>query len=315
MGIINNVVDLRFSRGFEAFVVAVIVGSALLAGAKTINSLEEYGWILDSLDTLITVLFVLELVIRFAALRFSVKNFFADGWNTFDLIIVLVSLVPVSDADLVIVARILRLFRIIRMVSILPDLRFLIASFFASMPRLLHVGLLLFIIFYMYAVIGSTLFARVNEFLWGDVGRAMLTLFRVMTFEDWTDVLYEIQEVYWWAWMYFISFIFFASFAFLNMMIGVMVGVMSDQDKNKTPLGELQSEQKLESASVDEKLDFVLKQNDALLKLVNSLPTVGETVSRGENQRAQMLEGLSELKSKVESMTKGKAEKEKKNSE
>ena len=115
--------------------------------------------------------------------------------------------------------------------------------------------------------------------------------------------------------MYFISFIFFASFAFLNMMIGVMVGVMSDQDKNKTPLGELQSEQKLESASVDEKLDFVLKQNDALLKLVNSLPTVGETVSRGENQRAQMLEGLSELKSKVESMTKGKAEKEKKNSE
>ena len=56
----------------------------------------------------------------------------------------------------------------------------------------------------------------------------MLTLFRVMTFEDWSDVMYETQEVYWWAWLYFISFIFFAAFAFLNMLIGVMVSVMGE---------------------------------------------------------------------------------------
>ena len=43
----------------------------------------------------------------------------------------------------------------------------------------------------------------------------MLTLFRVLTFEDWTDVMYEAMEVYPWAWAYFVSFIIIAAFVFL----------------------------------------------------------------------------------------------------
>jgi len=74
--------------------------------------------------------------------------------------------------------------------------------------------------------IGSVLFEDVNRTLWGDVAVAMLTLFRIATFEDWTDVMYETMEVYPFSWIFYLSFIFLAAFVFLNMMIGVVLDVM-----------------------------------------------------------------------------------------
>jgi len=56
-----------------------------------------------------------------------------------------------------------------------------------------------------------------------------LTLFRVMTFEDWTDVMYETMAVYPLSWIYYLSFIFFTAFAFLNMVIGIVVNVMEEE--------------------------------------------------------------------------------------
>ncbi len=59
----------------------------------------------------------------------------------------------------------------------------------------------------------------------------MLTLFRVMTFEDWTDVMYEVMEFYPLAWTYFLTFIFFSAFAFLNMLIGIVVDVVNRESQ------------------------------------------------------------------------------------
>ncbi|HCD05351.1 MAG TPA: ion transporter, partial [Methylophaga sp.] len=57
----------------------------------------------------------------------------------------------------------------------------------------------------------------------------MLTLFRVMTFEDWTDVMYETMEVYPFSWIFYLIFIFLNTFAFLNMLIGIVVNVMEQE--------------------------------------------------------------------------------------
>ena len=87
----------------------------------------------------------------------------------------------------------------------------------------------MFIIFYIYAAIGSFLFSAINPNLWGDIAISMLTLFRVMTFEDWTDVQYETMEVYPYSWIFYLTFIFFTAFAFLNMVIGIVVNVMEEE--------------------------------------------------------------------------------------
>ena len=92
---------------------------------------------------------------------------------------------------------------------------------------------MMFIIFYIYAAVGSTFFAEINDQLWGDISISMLTLFRVMTFEDWTDVMYETMATYPLSWTYYLSFIFLSAFAFLNMIIGIVVNVLEEEHKKE----------------------------------------------------------------------------------
>ena len=147
----------------------------------------------------------------------------------FDTIIVAVSLIPVNDSELAYVARLIRIFRVLRMVSVIPELRHLLNSLLKALPQLGYVALMMFIIVYIFAAIGTTLFEGINDFLWGDIAVSMLTLFRVMTFEDWTDVMYETMAVYPLSWIYYLVFIFLNTFAFLNMLIGIVVNVMEQE--------------------------------------------------------------------------------------
>jgi len=89
-----------------------------------------------------------------------------------------------------------------------PELRMLINALIKAMPGMSYIALLMFIIFYIYAAIGSLLFAEINPVLWGNITIALLTLFRVATFEDWTDVMYETMEVYPLSWIFFILLLF-----------------------------------------------------------------------------------------------------------
>lgn len=126
-------------------------------------------------------------------------------------------------------ARLLRVFRVLRLVSMIPELRLLINALLKAIPRMGYIALLMFVIFYIYAAIGSMLFEHINSVLWGDVSIAMLTLFRVATFEDWTDVMYETMAVYPISWIFYLSFIFLTAFIFLNMMVGTILDVMNEE--------------------------------------------------------------------------------------
>jgi voltage-gated sodium channel len=180
------------------------------------------------LDRAITVFFLIEICIRFIG-EPNKKDFFKNPWNIFDTLIVVVSLIPIQDSEMALVGRLIRIFRVLRMVSIVPELRLLLNSLIKALPQLGYVILLMFIIFYIYAAIGASFFMNINEDLWGDISIAMLTLFRVMTFEDWTDVMYETMAVYPFSWLYYLTFIFLTTFAFLNMVIGIVVNVMENE--------------------------------------------------------------------------------------
>jgi len=219
---------LKNNKAFELFVIAIIVLSALLIGAKTYDLPDYVINALKIMDWFITVIFLFEIVVRFIA-DDDKKRFFTKGWNIFDSFIVIVSLIPIEDSELALVGRLIRIFRVMRMVSFVPELRLLLNSLLRALPQLGYVVLLMFIIFYIYAAIGSSFFAHINPVLWGDISISMLTLFRVMTFEDWTDVMYEVMDVYSLGWVFFLSFIFLTTFAFLNMVIGIVVNVLEDE--------------------------------------------------------------------------------------
>jgi len=221
---------VRSHKVFELFVVFIIVFSALIIGAKTYALPEQLLSAVYVLDWLITLIFLIEIVIRFLGEE-KKTHFFRSGWNIFDSLIVIVSLIPIDDSELALVGRLVRIFRVLRMVSIIPELRLLLNSLLKALPQLGYVVLLMFIIFYIYAAVGTTFFAAINPVLWGDISIAMLTLFRVMTFEDWTDVMYETMDVYSFSWIFYVTFIFFTAFAFLNMVIGIVVGVLEQESQ------------------------------------------------------------------------------------
>lgn len=242
----NALMNIKNNKAFELLVIFVIIASALEIGAKTFNLSNTAISITAILDSFITIFFLFEITIRFLA-EDNKKDFFKSGWNIFDTIVVIISLIPVNDSEMALLARLIRVFRVLRMISVVPELRMLINSLLKALPQLGYVVLLMFIIFYIYAAIGSFLYNDINPILWGHIAISMLTLFRVMTFEDWTDIQDETMAVYPYSWIYYLTFIFFTSFAFLNMIIGIVVNVMEaehakENNKNEPSLSELQSE-------------------------------------------------------------------------
>ena len=223
---------IESSKVFQTVVIAIIILSALTIGAKTYDVPPLIEQSLLVLDNAITLFFLVEILFRFGVCT-DKKRFLLDGWNLFDTIVVIGSLIPLDNSEAVLLGRLLRVFRVLRLVSVVPELRFLINSLLKAIPRMGYIALLMFIIFYIYAAMGSMFFASVDETLWGDVAIAMLTLFRVATFEDWTDVMYATMEDYPMSWLYYLTFIFLTAFVFLNMMIGAILEVMSEEQNAK----------------------------------------------------------------------------------
>jgi len=219
---------IESSKLFQGIVIAIIILSALTIGAKTYDLPPLIEQTLTGMDNAITAFFLIEILFRFAACP-NKRRFLLDGWNLFDTIVVIGSLIPLDNSDAVLLGRLLRVFRVLRLVSVVPELRFLINSLLKAIPRMGYIALLMFIIFYIYAAMGAIFFARVDPELWGDVAISMLTLFRVATFEDWTDVMYATMEHYPLSWLYYLTFIFLTAFVFLNMMIGAILEVMSEE--------------------------------------------------------------------------------------
>jgi voltage-gated sodium channel len=243
-----NLNALKNNKIFELIVVSVIIISALEIGAKTFQLPDSAISLTNILDICITVFFLFELTIRFIT-DDNKKHFLKNGWNVFDTLVVAISIIPIENSEMALLARLVRIFRVLRMISVVPELRILINSLIKALPQLGYVVLLMFIIFYIYAAIGSFLFNEINPTLWGDIAISMLTLFRIMTFEDWTDIQYETMEIYPMSWVFYLSFIFFTAFAFLNMVIGIVVNVMEEEhqaarNEKEPTLSELQQELK-----------------------------------------------------------------------
>jgi voltage-gated sodium channel len=218
---------------FQGSVIFIIVLSALSIGAKTYDVPPLLLKVMSVLDAGITVFFLAEIILRFSACE-DRRGFFKDGWNLFDTLIVIGSLIPIANAQAVLIGRLLRVFRVLRLVSVVPELRSLINALLKAIPRMGYIVLLMFIIFYIYGATGSLFFSDINETLWGDVSIAMLTLFRVATFEDWTDVMYETMDVYPLSWLFYLSFIFLTAFVFLNMMVGTILEVMTAEQNSES---------------------------------------------------------------------------------
>ena len=221
---------IKESRIFQFVVISIIILNAITIGVNTYDLSDLTKKLINYLDYSITVFFVIEIIIRFIG-EPNKKDFFKSGWNIFDSTIVLISIIPIPNNSSFLLLRLLRVFRVLRIISVIPELKKIIEALLNSVKRVFYVSLLLFIILYIYATIGSILFSEDIPERWSDLGVSMITLFQVLTLSSWEQVMLPLQDIYWWAWIYFFSFIIICGITMLNLLIAVLVDVVINQKK------------------------------------------------------------------------------------
>ena len=227
----KKLVQIKDHKLFQISVTIVIVFSSLVIGVSTYEFSPKFVKILLISDYFITIFFVIEIFIRFFAEK-AKKDFFKDGWNIFDSIIVASSLIPTGAGNSVMVLRLLRLARLLRVISFVPELRLVIEALIESIKKSVFVLILIFIILYIYAVAGVILFESVEGGRFEDLGEAIIALIQIMTLSSWENVMLPIMDVYPMAWIFFISFVVLSSIIVLNLFIAILVDVVAQQRKN-----------------------------------------------------------------------------------
>ena len=259
-------------RWFERIIIGLIILNAIVLGIETYPVIAvPYEPVLLSINRIVLIIFVIEAVLKITAATPVFSRYFGDGWNLFDFSIVVFSLIP-QTGEFALIARTIRLLRILRLITAVPELRLIVATLIKSLPGLGNVILLISIVFYIYAIAGYHMFHDHDPFHWGSLGVSLITLFRVLTLEDWTDVMYSAMELYPWAWIFFISFVVVAAFIVINLFIAVVIN----------NLHKAQHEMEL---VLDEKLDAEILHT--LNESRNSLERIERALAQKQKQPGQ----------------------------
>jgi voltage-gated sodium channel len=222
---LSRVVD---SPTFTTVVVATIAVNAAVLGLQTYEGIEDrWGDLLFAINAVCLGIFLVELAIRIASYWPRPLAFFRSGWNVFDFVVIMAVFIPGIRENSTLL-RLLRLLRVVRIVRLLPDLRVLLLGIWRSVPPLASIGAVTAMILFVYGMVGWIWFGDELPDEWGNIGRAMLTLFVMLTLENFPQYMDEAMEVEPWAWIYFVSFILVAAFIILNVLIGVVLNSMEE---------------------------------------------------------------------------------------
>ncbi|MEU8382436.1 ion transporter [Streptosporangium sp. NPDC048865] len=210
---------------FQQFIVAVILVNATTLGLETsVTLVERYGPLLAVVDHLALYVFVAELVVKLYAYGW---RFFRNPWNLFDAVIVTISLLPTAGG--LSVLRALRILRALRLISVVPSLRRVVTALLTAMPGMSSIVLLLALVLYVTAVMGTKLYHLTAPEYFGDLPTSLFTLFQMMTGDAWSDITREVMAHHPSAWVFFVVFMLVCTFVVLNLFIAVVVSAMEEE--------------------------------------------------------------------------------------
>ena len=288
---IKRIVD---SNAFTSFIVVVIVFAGILVGVETFPELAaKHATLIGWLNSIILGIFTVEVVLKISAEKDQPWRYFTDGWNLFDFTIVAVCFLPLGGSY-VAVLRLFRLLRVIRLVTVIPKLQLLVTALLRSLPSMFYVCLLLFLLFYVYAVIGVMLFSGNDPVHFGNLWTSFLSLFRIVTLEDWTDVMYlqmygsDVYQGYNQSVaelavrpkampligvIYFVSFVLLGTMIMLNLVIGVIINGMDEAQKELADrnIHRLLTDEDDKPPSREQKVKELKEQLDKISKQLSDL--------------------------------------------
>lgn len=235
------------ARWFQNSVTIAILCAGVLVGIETYPETAKANELfLTIANRTILGIFVIEVIVKMVAEAPKPLHYFKDGWNVFDFIIVAAAFLPFGGSSIAIL-RLLRLLRVLKLIKALPKLQMLVGALMKSIPSMGYVSILLLLLFYIYAVAGVFFFGENDPIHFENLQTSMLSLFRVVTLEDWTDVMYINMfgcENYGYdgnealctdsygspggSAFFFVSFVLIGTMIFLNLFIGVIMNGMDE---------------------------------------------------------------------------------------
>lgn len=280
---------LTTHKAFECFILSMILLAGVVVGLETsVSLMESHGGLLHLADQYILWIFVAEALLKILSHGNKPWHYFHSPWNVFDFTIVVVCFLPLGGAY-VAVLRLARILRVLRLITVVPRLQVLVSGLLRGIPSMFYVTILLAILFYAYAVMGVFLFRGNDPGHFGNLGAALTTLFRVVTLEDWTDVMYTAfhgSHVYpaqgpspvgtephafgWLGIFYFVSFVICGSMVMINLFIGVVL----------TSLTEAQAEQLREKMHLDDAGSHLGEIDQSLEEIQNKLDELRASINR-----------------------------------
>lgn len=222
----HRVGDWIESPRIQTLIIAVIMLNAATLGLATSGTVRIHaGEMLLWIERAVIAIFVAEILVKLYAFDY---RFFRSGWNVFDFLIVGISLVPASGPFAIF--RALRILRLLRLVTKVARLRHIVESLLRAIPSIGWIAVLLLLVFYIFAVVGTQLFGETFPDDFGHLGLAMYSLFQIMTLESWSEAIARpVMQDYPLAWLYFVSFILITAFTVLNLFIGIIVSTMQEK--------------------------------------------------------------------------------------
>ncbi|AVG23397.1 voltage-gated sodium channel [Pontimonas salivibrio] len=215
-----------YGNVFEFTVVGLIVVNAFFLAALTLPDLDPtFAAIARTYDSVVLWVYVVELALRILSYGKKPWMFFTSPWNIFDFLVI--ALIPVFSAQTV-VLRLLRLLRVVRLFRFMPEVRILTNSIVKSMPPLASVTVLILFLLFLYAMVGHYLFGTALPEHWGDITKAMESLFILLTLENFPNYFQEAMAVTPAALMFFLSYVFIIVFTILNVLIGIVINAMDE---------------------------------------------------------------------------------------
>ncbi|MEI6285631.1 MAG: ion transporter [Bacillota bacterium] len=219
---------------FDRFFMVLILINVVVVCLQTFPAVTRViGVELDYADYAILILFSVEITIRIIVNR---TRYFKSGWNWFDMIVVFSGYF--SYGNLLAVFRVFRLLRILKIFSNVPSLRQVVEAMFVAVSGLKWIFVMAFFVCYTYAVIGVHLYGKDFPVYFGDLGKGMYSMFELLTLAGWGSLTRIIAAKHLSSYAFFISYITFASYIILNLIVGTIVNsIKSAHDEKKADAG------------------------------------------------------------------------------
>lgn len=231
-------------------ILGIIIFNAITLGLGTSDVVRaNIGSTLVFIDNVVLAIFVIELLLKFYAYGLG---FFKSAWNIFDLIVVSVGLLPQTDS--LSALRGLRVIRAMRLLSVVPQMRAVVQALLDALPGMGAVIIMLSIVYYVFAVMGTIMYGNDFDEWFGTLGRSLYSLFQIMTLESWSmGIVRPVMEVYPNAWAFFVPFIVITAFSVLNLFIGLLVNTMQSavEEEHEAEMENLQALVRTETDQVD----------------------------------------------------------------